>query len=97
MFAQVVIHAQGVEHALVVPREAVIRTGSQDRVVLALGGGRFKAAAVTLGRVGEQYAEIRQGLEAGDTVVVSAQFLLDSESSKSADLERMEPMGHRHD
>jgi Cu(I)/Ag(I) efflux system membrane fusion protein len=73
-----------------VPREAVIRAGSENRVVLAQGEGRFRSAAVQLGRVGERDAEILDGLAAGDTVVVSAQFLLDSESSKSADLMRMD-------
>jgi Cu(I)/Ag(I) efflux system membrane fusion protein len=90
MFALVVIHAEPVAHALVVPREAVIRTGKQDRVVLALGEGRFASQVVELGRVGEQYAQILGGLAEHDDVVVSAQFLLDSESSKSADLQRME-------
>jgi Cu(I)/Ag(I) efflux system membrane fusion protein len=94
MFVQVVIQAAPVANALVVPREAVIRTGSQDRVVLALGDGRFRSTAVQLGRVDEQNAQILGGLEEGDTVVVSAQFLLDSESSKSADLMRMESGDH---
>jgi Cu(I)/Ag(I) efflux system membrane fusion protein len=90
MFAQVLIHVEPVERALVVPREAVIRTGRQDRVVLALGQGRFRSRVVSLGRVDDQYVEIRGGLDEGDMVVVSAQFLLDSESSKGADLARME-------
>jgi Cu(I)/Ag(I) efflux system membrane fusion protein len=93
MFAQVEIEANPVEEALVVPREAVIRTGGEDRVVLALGQGRFRSTAVKLGRVGERDAEILEGLVAGDTVVVSAQFLLDSESSKRADLMRMDEVG----
>lgn len=89
MFAEVQIEAQQDEAGLVIPREAVIRTGDQDRVVLALGQGRFKSVAVNLGRVEEQYVEIRQGLGTNDEVVVSAQFLLDSESSKSSDFKRM--------
>jgi Cu(I)/Ag(I) efflux system membrane fusion protein len=93
MFAQVAIEADPAEKALLVPREAVIRAGSENRVVLALGEGRFRSAAVKLGRVGERDAEILDGLAAGDTVVVSAQFLLDSESSKSADLMRMDTPG----
>ena len=93
MFAEVEIEADPVEDALVVPREAVIRTGGEDRVVLALGQGRFRSTAVKLGRVGERAAEILEGLTAGDTVVVSAQFLLDSESSKRADLMRMDEVG----
>jgi Cu(I)/Ag(I) efflux system membrane fusion protein len=93
MFAEVEIEADPVEETLVVPREAVIRTGGEDRVVLALGQGRFRSKAVKLGRVGERDAEILEGLVAGDTVVVSAQFLLDSESSKRADLMRMDEVG----
>jgi Cu(I)/Ag(I) efflux system membrane fusion protein len=91
MFAQVVIGTGDDGSALVVPREAVIRTGDQDRVVLALGGGRFRSVPVKLGRLDADHAEILAGLHLGDTVVSSAQFLLDSESSKSADLQRMEP------
>jgi Cu(I)/Ag(I) efflux system membrane fusion protein len=89
MFAQVVIDVAQQGDVLQVPREAVIRTGDQDRVVMALGEGRFKSVAVALGRSDEQAVEILQGVELGDTVVVSAQFLLDSESSKSSDFKRM--------
>jgi Cu(I)/Ag(I) efflux system membrane fusion protein len=89
MFAQVFIEAGRGEDALMIPREAVIRTGSQDRVVLALGAGRFKSVAVRLGQLDEQYSQILEGLKEGDMIVVSAQFLLDSESSKSSDFMRM--------
>ena len=89
MFAQVLIETSQGGDGLIVPREAVIRTGSQDRVVLALGEGHFKSIAIGLGGVNEQYAEILTGLNADDTVVVSAQFLLDSESSKNSDFMRM--------
>ncbi len=89
MFAQVTIHANAKEDALMIPREAVIRTGIQDRVVLALGEGRFKSIEVKLGRLDEQYVEIITGLESGEEVVTSAQFLLDSESSKTSDFRRL--------
>lgn len=89
MFAQVLIHAHADESSLTVPREAVIRTGRHDRVVLALGDGRFKSVAVGLGRMDENWAEITSGLEAGEEVVQSAQFLLDSESSKTSDFMRL--------
>jgi len=98
MFAQVVMHAPERGEALAVPREAVIRTGSGERVVLALGGGRFRSVPVTLGELDEDYAQVLAGLSAGDQVVTSAQFLLDSESSKTAEFTRMQPPGeHRHD
>ncbi|MEH6395383.1 efflux RND transporter periplasmic adaptor subunit [Pseudoalteromonas sp.] len=90
MFAQVSIHAKAAEQQLIVPKEAVIRTGSQDRVVVALGEGRFKSVAVELGRSDSQDAVILAGVKADDEVVTSAQFLLDSESSKSSDFKRMQ-------
>ncbi len=89
MFAQVTIHAEPAE-ALLVPKEAVIRTGSQDRVVLALGGGSYKSIAVTLGRQDKHFVEVLEGVNEADTVVTSAQFLLDSESSKTSDFVRMQ-------
>ncbi len=90
MFAEVTIQAQAGEPVLAIPREAVIRSGDQDRVVLALGEGRFKSVAVELGRLNARYAAIQSGVQAGERVVISAQFLLDSESSKSSDFRRMD-------
>ncbi|MCG7535201.1 efflux RND transporter periplasmic adaptor subunit [Pseudoalteromonas sp. OOF1S-7] len=89
MFAQVQIQAGSKAQAMQVPSEAVIRTGKQDRVVVALGDGRFKSVAVSLGRVGLQSTEILDGLQQDDRVVTSAHFLIDSESSKSSDFKRM--------
>ncbi|MBM9603803.1 efflux RND transporter periplasmic adaptor subunit [Desulfopila inferna] len=89
MFAQVVIHAESGEETLVVPKEAVIRTGRSNRVVLDLGEGYFKSVNVEVGRYDEESAEILSGLSAGDKVVTSAQFLIDSESSKTSDFKRM--------
>ena len=90
MFAQVTIHAVSEQNSLVIPKEAVIRTGSTERVVLAIGEGRFKSIEVKVGRFDSQSAEILAGLKEGERVVTSAQFLLDSESSKSSDFKRME-------
>jgi len=89
MFAQISIVTSDNEPALQVPREALIRTGSQDRVVLALGEGYFKSVAVQVGRFDRDNIEILSGLSAGEKVVSSAQFLLDSESSKNSDFKRM--------
>jgi Cu(I)/Ag(I) efflux system membrane fusion protein len=89
MFAQVVIHADSSEQSLVIPREAVIRTGRSNRVVLVLSEGRFKSVNVEVGRYDEKSAEILSGLQEGDKVVTSAQFLIDSESSKTSDFMRM--------
>lgn len=89
MYAQVIIHAQSDKPTLVVPREAVIRTGSMDRLVLALGQGRFKSVQVKLGHFDSRYIEILEGVAENEWVVSSAQFLIDSESSKSSDFRRM--------
>jgi len=89
MFAQVVIRLNSAKKYLLVPREAVIRTGRSNRVVLALGDGRFKAINVKVGLFNERSSEILSGLQEGDKVVSSAQFLLDSESSKTSDFKRM--------
>jgi Cu(I)/Ag(I) efflux system membrane fusion protein len=90
MFAQVSIQVRSDGEALVIPREALIRTGNMDRVVLSLGEGRFRSVVVTTGRSDDSRVEILQGLADGDEVVTSAQFLIDSESSKTADLKRID-------
>jgi Cu(I)/Ag(I) efflux system membrane fusion protein len=90
MFAQVTIHSDLEDKNLLVPTESVIRTGTQDRVVLALGEGRFKSVEVQVGNIVNEYTEILSGLKLDDIVVTSAQFLLDSESSISSDFKRME-------
>ncbi|WP_371373833.1 efflux RND transporter periplasmic adaptor subunit [Thalassotalea aquiviva] len=89
MFAQIVIHLEPVQDAILVPKEAVIRTGKQNRVVLALEDNQFKSVEVAIGRVNNEYIEILDGLYEGDTIVSSAQFLIDSESSKHSDFKRM--------
>jgi Cu(I)/Ag(I) efflux system membrane fusion protein len=65
MFAQIAIHTTGNEQALLIPKEALIRTGNQDRVVLALGEGSFKSVAVRVGRYDSESVEILEGLNEG--------------------------------
>ncbi len=89
MFAKVAIDTNGGQTHILVPRESVIRTGKSSRVVMDLGGGNFKSVKVELGRSNEQFIEVLSGLEEGDSVVVSAQFLIDSESSVSSDFMRI--------
>ncbi|SEA46308.1 efflux RND transporter periplasmic adaptor subunit [Microbulbifer marinus] len=91
MFAQLTIHARRGKETLLIPAEALIRTGGKPRVVLALGEGRFKSVNVQTGRIGEQQVEILAGLREGERIVTSAQFLIDSESSKTSDFMRMDP------
>ena len=91
MFAQVSMMAENKEASLVIPRQALIRTGKQDRVVLALEEGRFKSVEVKVGAQSQEHVEILEGLNEGEKIVTSAQFLIDSESSKSSDFKRMMP------
>jgi len=80
MFATV--HLGGTsDTALLVPSEAVIRTGKRTLVMLADGKGRFRPAEVRIGRDASGQTEILAGLAAGEKVVASGQFLLDSEAS----------------
>lgn len=90
MFASVRLAAPARDNVLAIPREALIRTGRGERVVLALGDGRFRPVAVEAGLAIGDKVEIREGLKEGDRVVASAHFLLDSESSLNAGLERLD-------
>lgn len=81
MFANVTILASPQENAVVVPGEAVVRSGLRERVFLVRAPGKFEPREVEVGLSGGGFTEILSGLEAGDEVVVSAQFLIDSESS----------------
>lgn len=89
MFAQVIIHAEASEKTLLVPRESVIRSGNTNRVVLALGEGKFKSINVKVGRIDNSSAQILSGIRENEKVVTSAQFLIDSESSKTSDFKRI--------
>ncbi|WP_339913098.1 efflux RND transporter periplasmic adaptor subunit [uncultured Brevundimonas sp.] len=69
--------------ALLVPSEAVIRTGQRNLVMLAMEGGRYQPAEVRVGREAGGQTEILAGLRDGERVVASGQFLFDSEASLS--------------
>lgn len=90
MFAQVVIQTASEADTLLVPKEALIRTGRMTRLVIALGEGRFKTVQVSVGRFGTEFVEILSGVAEGDRVVTSSQFLIDSESSKTSDFKRLD-------
>ena len=80
MFAQVALGGTA-STALLVPSEAVIRTGTRTVVMLATGNGRYQPAEVRIGRESGGQTEILEGLAVGEKVVASGQFLLDSEAS----------------
>jgi Cu(I)/Ag(I) efflux system membrane fusion protein/cobalt-zinc-cadmium efflux system membrane fusion protein len=80
MYAEVKIKPVASRRAVLVPEDAVIRTGKRNLVFVDLGEGRFLPREVELGVKGEGAYEVKRGLAGDETVVVSAQFLLDSES-----------------
>jgi len=92
MFADVTIHASPQENAVVVPSEAVVRSGLREQVFLVRAPGKFEPREVVVGLSGGGLTEIRSGLEAGDRVVVSAQFLIDSESKLSEAAAKMQEL-----
>jgi Cu(I)/Ag(I) efflux system membrane fusion protein len=71
---------------LTVPDSAVLDSGIRRLVLVDLGQGRFEPRTVKLGTHADGYAEVLEGLEAGETVVVSANFLIDAESNLKAAL-----------
>jgi len=89
MFATVQLSPAQGEAVPVVPDDALIATGNQTRVILAEGDGHFRAVSVHIGRAAGGYTEILDGLAGGEKVVVSGQFLIDSEASLSGALERL--------
>jgi Cu(I)/Ag(I) efflux system membrane fusion protein len=90
MLVEVTIHAADRENVLQIPRDALIRTGEGSRVIVALGDGRFQPVAVVPGLESGEVVEVISGLEEGQAIVVSGQFLIDSESSLRTDFQRME-------
>jgi Cu(I)/Ag(I) efflux system membrane fusion protein len=90
MLATVSLMADDGAAVLHIPRSAVIRNGTRDRVVVALGDGRFTSRNVVAGAESGDRIEIREGLQQGDRVVVAAQFLLDSEANLGAGLDRLD-------
>jgi Cu(I)/Ag(I) efflux system membrane fusion protein len=89
MFATVSFAPAARKDVLLVPSEAVIQTGKRSVVVVAQGDGRFAPVDVEVGLDSNGQTEIRKGLQAGQKVVVSGQFLVDSEANLKASTTRM--------
>jgi Cu(I)/Ag(I) efflux system membrane fusion protein len=88
MYADVVFHAGAdAKPVTAVPDSAVIDSGTRQVVLVAKGEGRFEPRPVTLGRRGEGYVEVTEGLQPGEEVVTSATFLIDAESNLRAALQ----------
>jgi Cu(I)/Ag(I) efflux system membrane fusion protein/cobalt-zinc-cadmium efflux system membrane fusion protein len=90
MFANVSIAAESVSNATAVPIGAVLHSGKQQTVFVALKGGRFEPRTVTTGvRDDQGFIQVLTGLRPGEQVVTSAQFLFDSESRLQEAIRKM--------
>ena len=90
MFVNIAFADQAARETLLVPSEAVISTGRRTVVMVAEGDGKFRPVDVELGAEANGQSEIRHGLQPGQQIVVSGQFLLDSEASLSGMQSRMD-------
>ena len=88
-FATVRVRERDVAPMLQVPREALIRTSRDTRVMVDVGDNRFQPRVVTVAYESGQMAAISDGLAPGENVVVSGQFMLDSEASLRSELRRV--------
>ena len=94
MYADVVFQAGADEDAVVaVPTSAVIDSGTRQVVLVAKGEGRFEPRAVKLGRRGDGYVEVLEGVSEGEEVVTAATFLIDAESNLKAALQGLRAAG----
>lgn len=90
MLADVRIFAGPKQGVLSIPTQALIRDGRTDRVIVAEGEGKFRAVNVVAGMESGEWTEISEGLTEGEQVVVSGQFLIDSEANIRASVMRMQ-------
>jgi membrane fusion protein, copper/silver efflux system len=90
MFVDLELAGSPIE-TLTVPTEALIRTGQRTVAILAEPDGAFRPVDVVVGSEFGERTEIRAGLEAGQRVVASGQFLIDSEASLRSAIDRLAP------
>jgi Cu(I)/Ag(I) efflux system membrane fusion protein len=93
MYAEAEIDTSGGNAVLAVPDSAVIDSGERQIVLVDRGEGRFEPRAVQLGRRGAGYIEIRDGLQDRESVVTSANFLIDAESNLKSALQSLTNAG----
>jgi len=100
MYANVTIEARRRIDAVVVPEEAVVGSGIRDRVFVVRAPGKFEPRIVKTGLRANGLVQILEGIEAGDQVVTSGEFLIDSESKMHEAASKMmepEPVAeHKH-
>lgn len=93
MYAEAEINTGSSQPVLAVPDSAVIDSGARQVVIIDKGEGRFEPRAVQLGRRGAGFVEIKDGVKDGESVVTSANFLIDAESNLKAALKGLRDAG----
>jgi Cu(I)/Ag(I) efflux system membrane fusion protein len=93
MFAEITVYASQQDQVTVIPAEAVIRSGSRDRVFVVRGPGQFEPRTVELGLQADGRVIVLDGVLPGEDVVTSAQFLIDSESNLREAIAKMTEAG----
>lgn len=102
MFADVVIRAARQDQVVVVPSEAIVRSGTRNQVFVVREPGKFEPREVELGLESDGRVSVISGVEAGEKVVTSALFLIDSESklreaaAKMTEIGASETKSHEH-
>ncbi len=94
MYADVRIFAGPKDDVLSIPREALIKSTDEQRVIMALGDGKFSTREVVAGMESGEWVEIISGLEEGERVVTSGQFLIDSEANLRSAFKAMDNHNH---
>ena len=92
MYVNIELKVAAAAKAVTIPESAVIDTGTRQVVFVDKGDGRFEPREVKVGAKGDNYYQITSGVKAGEKVVTSANFLIDSESSFRAAIQGMK--GH---
>jgi hypothetical protein len=90
MFATVHLRSPVRIEGVAIPEQAIIRSGKRNVAVIAIGGGYFEPRELKLGQSAEGYVQVLEGVREGEKLVVSAQFLIDSESNLKAAIQQMQ-------
>jgi multidrug efflux pump subunit AcrA (membrane-fusion protein) len=97
MFATVWVDVETKPDVLTLPTEAILRSGERQLVFVALGDGKFQPRRIVTGLTGDGHVtEVLSGVEAGENVVTSGQFMLDSESQLQEAVQKLLAEKHRH-
>lgn len=92
MFANVTIHTRQQDNAVTVPSEAIVRSGDHEQIFVVTAPGKFEPRKVRTGLTADGLTQILTGVKAGERVVTSSQFLIDSESKLRESTAKMQPM-----